>query len=303
MKQLWYRWMILLTLIASTSPAWALSGHTDWGAWAFDWEVKDGAGVAIRNVRYQNELVLYKGSMPVIRVKYDVLEDGTTCGPYADRLDVSNLQATTCGSDVCQRSYTLGGQQWLEIGMMAQIGGYQIYQAWYLSADGQIQPHVWSRRYHCQITHDHHAYWRLDFDVNGFPNDQIFVYDNNRPDEGWGPGWHKFSNETEQTKSSSTNRRWFVRDHPTNHGVWVFPGRDDGRADSWSNRDMAGRLYHGAEDEPWPFGANELGYGNNEGLQEKDVVYWYIAHLHHPYPGDPNQWHHAGPLLRVHRQR
>jgi hypothetical protein len=84
--------------------------------------------------------------------------------------------------------------------------------------------------------------------------------------------------------------------------VWIFPGKADGASDAWSNRDMSGRLYRYNEDGPWPFNADELGYDNdNDGIQEKDVVFWYVAHLHHPYPGDPNEWHHAGPILRVHR--
>jgi hypothetical protein len=195
----------------------------------------------------------------------------------------------------------LGGHEWLEIGIMAQIGGYEIYQAWYLSDDGQIQPHVWSRRYHCQVTHDHHAYWRLDIDVRGFPSDQIFVYDRNRPNEGWGPGWHKYPTEVNDRKSPGTRRVWFIRDDSSSHGLWLIPGHADGNPDTWSDRDMSGRLYHHQEDGEWAFNQAELGYDNGEDIQEKDVVFWYIAHLHHDYPGDPNEWHHAGPILRVHR--
>ena len=226
----------LLGAFGGAPPAAAaISGHTDWKAWRFDWEIKDGAGVAIRNVTYGGELVIYKASMPAIRVKYD----GDACGPFTDRLTEYSLKSTVCAPDVCQRSYTLGGHEWLEVGIMEQIGGYEIYQAWYLSDDGQIQPHLWSRRYHCQVTHDHHAYWRLDIDVRGFPNDQIFVYDSNRPNEGWGSGWHKYPTEVNDLKNPSTRRAWFVRDDPSGHGVWLMPGRADGNPDSWSNRDMS----------------------------------------------------------------
>src|SRR5438093_9462877 len=134
MALLFIRLVIVLASVAvAVLPGFAAtSGHTNWGPWQFNFEVKDGAGVSIRDVFYNNELVLYKASMPVIRVKYQVLANGQTCGPYADRIDVSLLQPTTCSPDVCQRSYTLGGHNWLEVGVMAQIGGYQIYQAWYL---------------------------------------------------------------------------------------------------------------------------------------------------------------------------
>src|SRR5260370_41180633 len=64
----------------------AHSGHVNWGPWDRDWEVKDSTGLAIRNVKYQNEEVIYKASLPVIRVKYDVDGMSGGCGPYADQI-------------------------------------------------------------------------------------------------------------------------------------------------------------------------------------------------------------------------
>ena len=54
-----------VTSIASADPQ---SGHTDFFLWSFDWSVKDHSGLSIRGVSYNGERVIYKASMPVIRV-------------------------------------------------------------------------------------------------------------------------------------------------------------------------------------------------------------------------------------------
>ena len=291
-------------LVAVVVPAFAQSGHTNWEGWSFDWEVKDGAGLALRYLTFKNELVVWKASMPVIRVKYSPDSSGFECGPYADRINWSSLGAIAwCGNQkVCQQSYISGGRKMMEIGIEAFIGQYDLYQVWYLTEDGWLGAHLFSRGLQCQSNHVHHPYWRIDFDVNGFPSDQVFVFDNNRPNQGWGPGWKKYTNELNDVKNTATGRVWFVRDNPTAHGVWVIPGSGDGNADSFSTKDVGARLYRYAEDEPWPFGATgHLGYDDNEDIQEKDDVLWYVAHMHHAADQGPNIWHSVGPWMHVHR--
>src|SRR5262249_26178775 len=158
-----------------------------------DWEVKDHAGIAIRDVFFNNELVVHKGSMPVIRVRYD----GDRCGPYADQISWGSLlNISNCGGGkVCQKAFTAGDHNWLELGVLAAIGSYRIYQVWYFSDDGQLTARMFSKGLQCRTDHDHHPYWRMDFDINGPLNDQVFVFDNNRGNEGWGAGWHKYTNE------------------------------------------------------------------------------------------------------------
>jgi len=293
--------MLVLTGFTSIAVAAPPSGHTDWGPWRFDWVAgSQSAGLSIRNVRYENELVLYKSSMPVVRVQYA----GDGCGPYADKLGESTLQPVSfCGNNtVCQRSFASGGRQWLELGILAKLGAYRMYQVYYFSNDGYIAPHIFSKGLQCNLNHDHHPYWRYDFDINGFSSDQVFVYDNNRPNQGWGPGWLKYTSELNDNKNSSTNRVWFVRDNPTGHGSWVLPGSADGSVNTFSNKDIGARRYHGAEDEGWPFGASgHLGYGNSESIQETDVILWYAAHMPHSAAEGSNVWHSVGPWLLVHR--
>lgn len=299
-------------------------GHVDFELWSLDWEINDDTGLALRNVFFDHEKVLAKASMPVIRVKYDKerhwwnpfslggsREATGRCGPFQDRLSwINTIPIVDCGDQkVCVQTYQHSGVKWLELGVYARIGEYHIYQAWYLSQDGEIHPIAHSRGLSCNTNHVHHPYWRLDFDIDGNGLDQVFRYDTNAPDTGWGPGWHKYTNEVNDTKLSATNRVWFVRDQPTGHGVWIIPGpayspvtEESTARDVFSDMDIAVRRNKRWEDEPWAFAARgELAYDDGEGIQEQDIVFWYIGHLPHMAPLGPTKWLVSGPTLRIAR--
>jgi copper amine oxidase-like protein len=308
---------------ASSSSAEQSSGHLNWTKWSFDWEVKQNTGLALRNVTYDGERVMAKASMPVIRVKY-VKEmrwwnpfswfrsraTSGRCGPFQDRIQWRDLvPIVNCnGQKVCIESFSGDGVAWLEIGAYARIGAYHIYQAWYLSDDGELRPVMHSRGLSCNTDHDHHPYWRLDFDVAGNGLDQIFVFDEGDVDKGWGPGWTKYTNEQNDLKKPVTRRVWFIRDEPTGRAVWILPGtgysplKNDGDPNRFADKDIGVRRNHRAEDEPWLFGARgHLGYDNGESVQEQDVVFWYVAHLRHAAAMGPTQWFSVGPVIRVER--
>ena len=127
--------------------------------------------------------------------------------------------------------------------------------------------------------------------------------------KGWGPGWKKYTNERNDVKNLSTHRTWFVRDQPTGHGVWILPGdgyaplKDDGERDGFADHDIAIRRANPAEDIPWVFGARgQLGYDeDNQGVQEQDIVFWYVAHLPHMAALGPTKWLTLGPTLKIQR--
>jgi hypothetical protein len=137
----------------------------------------------------------------------------------------------------------------------------------------------------------------------------VFEYNQGTPDEGWGAGWHKYTNELNTHKNPALNRAWFVRDHPTGHGAWIVPGygysplQDDGVRDTFSDKDIAVRRADVREDEHWMFGARgHLGYDqDHDGIQERDIVFWYVAHLPHMAALGPLKWLAVGPVVRVHR--
>lgn len=307
------------------TPAFAepRSGTITWEKWTFDWEVYGNQSLALSDVTFDRELILSKASLPVIKVKYErewpwyhpyswfgIGRSTGRCGPFQDRIAWRHLEPVPgCGDKVCTRSYTVDGVKWLEVGAYARIGEYHLYHAWYLSELGEIRPVLQSRGLSCQTTHQHHPYWRLDFGIAGEGRDQVFVYTDGAPNEGWGPGWHKYTNEVNAVKDPPKHRSWFVRDSQNGHGVWVLPGdgypplMNDGEPQSgFSTRDVSVRRYHEEEDTGWLFGARgDLGYLNGEGVQEEVTTFWYTAHLPHHAAMGPAAWLAVGPVLKVQR--
>jgi hypothetical protein len=139
--------------------------------------------------------------------------------------------------------------------------------------------------------------------------DQVFVHEDGGADRGWGPGWRKYKNERSDVKIPALDKAWLVRDQLNGHGVWIIPGtgyaplKDDGERDKFADLDAAIRRANASEDVPWTFGARgQLGYDeDNQGVQEQDVVFWYVAHLPHMAALGPTKWLTLGPILRVQR--
>ena len=309
----------LLCITPDLSQAGWKSKEVTWGPWKLTMQMKDAAGLEITQVFFEGEQVLAKASLPVIRVKYvrewpiwhpfswfGIGRSSGRCGPFEDRISPSRVRKNSnCGDEkLCRTEHTIQGIQWLELGIYARIGQYRLYHAWYLSEDGRLYPSVQSWNLSCNTDHDHHAYWRLDFDIAGPEEDQVFVWDRtSSEDRGWGPGWNKYLTEADEEKpaANSQDRIWFVRDYPTGHGVWIIPGPHDGEADNFSDRDVSIRKYYLDEDKGWQFGARgDLEFLQDESVQETNIVFWYIAHLpHKAAEGDRPMRYWMGPLLQV----
>ncbi|MEI6099857.1 MAG: hypothetical protein WCS20_16505 [Alphaproteobacteria bacterium] len=283
------------------TPTLAQSGQVNWGPWALQWEVADDAGIGLRSVRFDGRTVLHRANMPVIRVKYD-----HSCGPYQDRITWGHLVTdNNCdnGQKVCTRTFSWGGREWLEVSGRAFIGSYDIVQAWFMSRDGEIQPRMFSRGLQCKIDHGHHAYWQLDFDMDGAGGDQAFLHVASFPDVGFGPGWYRYSNEFDSRWNPNQNPSWFVRDGQSLFGAFIQPSTTDGPRDGFSNINVAIRRYQAAEVGPWPFGASgELGYNNGENVISQDNVNWYVGHVYHRAAEGPDQYHTVGPIVRLSRR-
>lgn len=195
------------------------------------------------------------------------------------------------------------------LGIYARMGEYHIYQSWHLSDDGELRPVLHSRGISCSTNHDHHPYWRFDFNIDGNGMDQVFVHEEGGSDRGWGPGWRKYTNERNDVKISAFNKRWFVRDQLNGHGVWILPRtgyvplKDDDERDGFADIDIVIRRANASEDVPWSFGARgQLEYDeDNQGVQEQDIVFWYVAHWPHIFVLGPTKWLALGPILRVQR--
>ncbi|NUS04826.1 MAG: hypothetical protein HOV97_19960, partial [Nonomuraea sp.] len=148
-------------------------------------------------------------------------------------------------------------------------------------------------------THQHHVYWRFDFDIGSAGNNLPLEY---TPGEGtnwgYGPGWRPMLGEE---AFPFANRSWAVLNKQTNIGYLINRGPNDGDGGSFAPWEGAAVVYHANEDM-----RGGMGTAVDDGLYQlatgeivdgADVVIWYVAHLHHHYPGPEFDWHVCGPLL------
>jgi hypothetical protein len=267
--------------------------------WQFSYSLGDYSqpeGLVIRNVRYRGRLMLYKASLPSLRVQYD-----GPCGPYKDPLTFNNADVQPNGRRVAVYDYSIFGFRWLALESYHRIGSYRLRQRWTFLPDGTLAPQLFSAGLQCNDDHRHHAYWRFDFDINGASDDAIYEYNTTTPDIGYGPGWHKKLWETTRLKSPATNRRWAVMDRTQGNGCFLIPDPNDGSADAFSTRDVWFMRYRGSEDlngNQGTAGADGLdAYLDFENLDGTDVVAWYCGHLgHHAHDGG-DEWHATGPRI------
>lgn len=279
----------------SGSISWPLAGPL----WTFDYVLGDSAapeGIALHRVRFRGRQVLYKASLPSLRVQYDGV-----CGPYKDPLHYGNADTQTNGRKVAVYDFTVVGIPLLSVESYHRIGSYRLRQRWTFTLDGRIDPRLFSAGLQCNDDHRHHAYWRFDFDINDAMNDAIYEFNTTTPDIGFGPGWHKKFSETSRVKSPTTSRRWAVMDTGAGNGYFVIPGSGDGMPDAFSQRDLWLMRYRGSEDRsgnqgsPGDDGLNA--YLDFENIDGADVVLWYCGHLgHHAHDGG-DEWHATGPSL------
>jgi Cu2+-containing amine oxidase len=281
------------------------SGFVTWPSpatplWQFAYTLADSPdaeGIAITNASFRGRKVLYKGSLPSLRVQYN-----SQCGPYKDPLTFNNAQPISGSNRVKVYTVWSGGLSGVSVESFHTIGAYKLTDRWTFWADGRITPRLFSAGLQCNIDHRHHPYWRFDFDIEGAPNDTVFEYNTTTPDLGWGPGWHVKHSEITRVKNPPTRRSWAVMDVNTMRGYHIIPGPDDGTADSFATRDLFVMLYHSAEDKHGQQGnAYDDGlsaYINSEVVEKSDAVIWYCAHLgHHAEPEHADEYHSCGPTL------
>jgi hypothetical protein len=235
---------------------------------------------------------------------------GSGTGPFADQITWNKGKLSTDhglqrisnrnNEYVGLLEYMAGRTRWLEISIYARIGAYHLAQQWHLSETGQIEPRLWSKGLTINMDHTHHAYWRLDFDIDGSNHNRVYLHDDR--------GWSSYLRETNDVKHPDLHSSWFVRNERTGRGAWIMPhviDRDhpegDGHPDGFSGIDMGVRLFHANEEtHPWPFGTNGLGFLNNEAVADADVVFWYVAHMFHRAAEGGDHWHNCGPTIQVH---
>ncbi|XVU22842.1 hypothetical protein ACQPZJ_37055 [Actinoplanes sp. CA-054009] len=283
-----------------------------------------GSGVELRMVRYRGRLVLYRAHVPILNVLYD---DGVTYRDWQN--EETPFQAV--GSDPVGNGWRVCSQQpatILESGTDAgnfqgvalryadgelrivsevQAGWYRYISEWQLRDDGIIKPRfgfAGTRNPRTCMRHQHHVYWRLDFDIEGAGND---VVERRVPLVPNQPPWVRRLREG-AVKRGVPARPWRVRDRNTNRGYTIVPGPTDGTADSYGVADMWFLRYHsdeiddgygGVGGSPSDTQAKISKYADGESIDGTDVVVWYSGHfMHDQQHPDPHVGHIVGPELR-----
>jgi hypothetical protein len=293
-----------------------------------------GSGVELRNVRYRGRLVFYQAHVPILNVLYD---DGTTYRDWQN--DETAFEAI--GNDPVGPGWRLCSQPprtileshddagnnfqgvalWYEDGELRlvsemQAGWYRYISDWRLLDNGTIRPRFGFAGTRNPMTckrHQHHVYWRLDFDIEGAGQDVVeqrslilsadFV--NGIPVIA--NPWQPIRTETKRKRSWFASR-WRVRDLQQNRGYFIEPGGMDGTADAFGVSDLWILRYHGNELDD---GVSTVGgtpndtiikidkYLTGEWIEGADVVVWYAGHfIHDEHDPHPHQGHIVGPELR-----
>ncbi len=170
----------------------------------------NGSGLEIRSVYYNGHQVLKRGHVPIVNVLYP---EGGCGGCYRDWMfseqgylsnnviSAGYAEPTSpCPQTVCEIEATMGDCPSLTppdtcpgavcfTGVAAQklpdrlimtaqtsAGWYRYTHRWTFHLDGRIEPFFGYTAVNnpcLSLTHIHHAYWRLDFDIDGAPNDLV----------------------------------------------------------------------------------------------------------------------------------
>ena len=111
----------------------------------------------------------------------------------------------------------------LKLTSQTEAGWYRYISIWELWPDGTIQPEMATTAvtHPCvQYTHNHHAYWRLDFDLAGAAGDYV-------DDLTAAAGAQRATVEQNYSDTSPLRRRWQVGSSGTNYRVQVIRNAND----------------------------------------------------------------------------
>ncbi len=283
-----------------------------------------GSGVELRYVTYRGRMVLWQAHVPILNVLYD---DGVTYRDWqnqetpfiANGTDPVGPGWRVCSSPpatILEAGTDAGNFQGvalhydngeLRIVSEVQAGWYRYISDWRLRDDGTIAPRfgfAGTRNPRTCMRHQHHVYWRLDFDIEGAGRDAVEERGLFFP--GF-PLWWRLRRETKRLRSFFS-RSWRVVDTSTGRGYSITPGPADGTADSYGVADLWALRYRWTELDD---GVGVVGgtpadtrcrldqYLTGESIDSTDVVVWYAGHfMHDEQAHTPHQGHIVGPELR-----
>lgn len=256
-----------------------------------------GSGIELREIYYRGRLVLQRAHVPILNVDYI----GDVCGPFRDHVNHENAFAVD-GSEFADGFVRTADQPvtFFETGRdEGDFWGVAVYQdddelilvselsaGWYryasefrFASDGSIRPSFKFDAVHNSCTceaHNHHVYWRFDFDVDGAPHDSMEVLTAN--------GWRAVQSEEKFTRGASA-QAWRVRSSETARGFEIRPGPYDSTANEFGVADAWVLKYHTGEVDDSALGSSQIAkldsFRNGESVQSSDLVFWYAGHIMH----------------------
>ena len=143
------------------------------------------------------------------------------------------------------------------------------------------------------FSHNHHVFWRFDFDVVSPQNTvreyqtEDRIYGAQAINRSSGTVITPITLERNITRSTSLFRFWEVRNNSTGAGYLIYPGEEDGVADTYARGDLWILRYYANELDD---GVNQTGgstearldnFVNNESVDNQDIVVWYHASFIH----------------------
>ena len=307
-----------LTISAGGSPVWqmlVIRPSASSGTRA--------SGVELRDVYYQGKLVMKRAHVPILNVKYDT----NACGPYRDwqwQEGMFNAEGSdvAAGIRLCSaRPQTMiesrsdsGNFRGVaiyqnpinnEVTVVSELeaGWYRYISRWEFSPSGVIRARFgFDGVNNCCVcnAHNHHAYWRFDFDLATPGRNQFTEYDT-----------RSFSTplltETKRYRDFIRDRYWMVENLFSGEQIMIEPGHEDGVADDYGRGDAWFLRYRSTELDD---GVNTTGpnnteakldnFVNGESISEQDVVMWYGAHFYHVFGGSESG-HLVGPDIIITR--
>jgi hypothetical protein len=282
------------------------------------------SGVELRNVDFRGKRVFARAHAPILNVQYV----NNACGPYRDwqyqeGMFAANPTTNPPGdvapgiricSDLPQTIldngtdtgnfrgvaiYTSNGQTTIVSEMEA--GWYRYISEWHFFNDGTIQPRFGfggvTNSCVCN-DHNHHVYWRFDFDVAGASPNVVYG-----PASRWWP--FPIASEVKILRSTLVDNRLNIQNLATGDTYTLSPGRNDGTAtgDTFARGDVwilardpnGGELDDGHNSTSTNTEIDLDQFVNGQNVQGADIVVWYGAHFLHTVDGDLS--HKVGPEI------
>lgn len=295
------------------------------------------SGIEVREVRFKGKSVLERGHAPVLNVEYLPRPGEGSCGPFRDWqyaedsfnvptqgavypngpiggivvLGEGQIPTTSIESGVDSGNFQGVAiyRQDNEIVLITEMdaGWYRYIMEWRFASDGTIRP----RYGFGAITnscvcyrHQHHIYWRFDFDIVKTAN-RVFQVERGRK------FLQPITSELTRAKSLQTNRSLLIQNSNGNEAYMLVPNKTDGsaifknpesgaistfgRSDLWVLRYKGvagGTNLQNEIDDGWDTTSGECTtaggvcinidkFINNESVVDQDIVIWYGAHYMH----------------------